>query len=440
MHQRRSTSLAILASCLVCYSLFSSQPACAEIQVGLSRVDITPPVGGLTTGYSSAKPTDGVHDPVSASIMVLKQEDQSVALVVCDLCVYNSPWLHEQMDGIGIDQLLLLNTHTHAGPKLSQDDFPSADQPWRDTVDRRLLEGIRKAQQETFPGYFAASKSQIQLGYNRLVHRGDYSVTYFENPQRIPYGNVDPAVGIIRVTNEADQVRALIVHYACHPVVLGPRNRKISADYPGVVREIIEDQYGEDCTCIFIQGGGGDINPLMMARGDDRDKDFAIVQAMGESLATEVKRAISFLNDVPGRSETFKSMSSQITFQNRWNPQEQVELGVTSLLVNDDIGVITMPGEPFHHFQVDFKNKSNLEHSFLFGYCCNGPYKWPSYLPDVRSAARGGYGASDTTRAEVGAGERLVNRGVAQLYQLQGRLKDEPTRHTFDKNPEALTE
>ena len=95
----------------------------AEILVGLSQTDNTPPPGGLTTGYSSAKPTDGVHDPVTARVVLLKSEQSYVALVSCDLCIFNSSWLHEQMPELGIDRLLLMNTHTHAGPKMSQDDF-----------------------------------------------------------------------------------------------------------------------------------------------------------------------------------------------------------------------------------------------------------------------------------------------------------------------------
>jgi hypothetical protein len=403
-----------------------------EIRVGLSQVDITPPIGGLTTGYSSAKLTDGIHDPVSARVMVLESDSKCVALAVCDLCIYNSPWLHDQMAAIGVDRLLLLNTHTHAGPKLSQDDFPSSENPWRDTVDQRLLAGIKQAKQGMFKGYFASAESQIQLGYNRLVHRGAFSVTHFENPERIPYGSVDRQVGVIRVTDEQQKVRAVLVNYACHPVVLGPRNRKISADYPGVMREIVERSFGEDCMCIFVQGAGGDINPLMMARGDDRAQDFEVVQVMGESLAEEVQRAISFIKDVPGVTSSFASSSSVTRFRNRWDPDQELELGVTTLLINDEIAVITLPGEPFHHFQVDFRRKSNVKHSFLFGYCCNGSYDWPRYLPDLLSAARGGYGASDTTLAEVGAGERLVNEGLVQLFKLQGRLKSKAQRHTFD--------
>ena len=47
-----------------CLSICSS--AYGEIRVGLAETDITPPIGGLTAGYSSAQPTDGVHDRVVA--------------------------------------------------------------------------------------------------------------------------------------------------------------------------------------------------------------------------------------------------------------------------------------------------------------------------------------------------------------------------------------
>lgn len=412
--------------------LLAAGAAHAEIRVGLSQVDITPPVGGLTTGYSSAQPTDGIHDPVSARVMILENGQDCVALVVCDLCVHNSAWLHEQVASIGVTQLLLMNTHTHAGPKLNQEDFPSAELPWHAAVDERILSAVREAKERTFTAFFLAAEGHITLGYNRLVRDGSVAVTHFENPERIPYGPVDPQVGVIRVTDEDQTTRAVIVNYACHPVVLGPRNRKISADFPGVMREIVEQHCGNDCLCVFIQGAGGDINPLMMARGDDRERDFDVVQVMGRLLADEVQKTLATTADVPGVSQSFSVASTETTFRSRWDPEQEVAAGVTTLLINEDIGIMTMPGEPFHHFQVDFRSRANLPHAYLFGYCCNGPYDWTRYMPDILSAARGGYGASDTTVAEVGAGERLVNLGLVQLLTLQGRLKATPQRHPFE--------
>lgn len=405
----------------------------AEILAGIALADITPPIGGETTGYSAAKPTDGIHDNVSARVLVLRSPQQTIALVSLDLCVFNSPWLHEQMPKIGIDQLLVLNTHTHAGPNLNQNDFPSAEKPWRRTVEERVLAAITQAQQQLFPAYFSASEGNLQLGYNRLVIQGDYAVTHFENPDHIPYGAVDPTVGVIRITDDQSKVRAVLVHYACHPVILGPRNRKISADYPGVMRQVVEKSLDQGAMCIFLQGCGGDINPLVMARGESRDGDFDLVDRAGQLLATEVLRLLTLLKDQPGASDELRSTSSQITVKNRWKPQEELTLGVSSLLLNRSIGIITLPGEPFHRFQVDFRDKAGLPHAFVWGYCCNGPYDWPSYMPDVVSAARGGYGASDTTRTEVGTGERLLNQGLVQLFTLQDRLKSAPQRHVFEE-------
>lgn len=400
------------------------------IWAGIATADITPPVGGKTTGYSSAKPSDGIHDPLSARVLLLRSADTTVALVVWDLCVFNSTWLHAQMADIGVDRLLLMNTHTHAGPNLNQDDFPSKENPWRRTVEQRVLNAIRKAKENPFRAYFAAGTGSIQLGYNRLVRHPDgYAITHFENPERIPYGPVDPTVGVLRITDDTDAVRAVIVNYACHPVVLGPKNRKISADYPGVMRAIVENEAGNDSVCIFIQGGGGDINPLILARTGEADLDFPMVKTLGELLAGEVVKTLSGMGSVKGKSESLRSASKILDFEKRFDATETMQLGVTSLLINSEIGVVTMPGEPFHKFQVDLREKAALPHTFFFGYCNDSPAPWPSYLPDLESAARGGYGASDTTRAEVGAGERLLNQGLVQLFSLRTMLKSKPQRH-----------
>lgn len=404
----------------------------AEIRAGVARVDITPPVGGRTTGYSAAPPTDGVHDPVSARVLVLESGETTIALAVLDLCVFNSPRLHEQVAAIGVDRLLLMNTHTHAGPDLDQDDFPTADAPWRATVEERVLDAIEEARANLFDASFLAAEGSITLGYNRLVRDGDVAVTHFDNPDHIPYGPVDPTVGVIRITDADATTRAVVVTYACHPVILGPRNSKISADYPGVLRDRVEAAVGEDAVCLFVQGGGGDINPILMARDAGREGDFEVVERVGARLAEVVLDVLTDLDGRPGASEGMSAASTRVTVPDRFEPGEEVALGVTTLTINDDIGIITMPGEPFHKFQVDVRAQAGLPHAYLFGYCCDGPYDWPDYMPDLLSAARGGYGASDSTRAEVGAGERLVNAGLAQLFTLRGHLQPAPRRHAFD--------
>jgi hypothetical protein len=404
--------------------------ASAEISAGIAVVDITPPAGGHSEGYAPKETTDGVHDPITARVLVLKSDQTSIAIVVWDLCVFNSPWLHHQLAELGIDQLLLLNTHTHAGPNLDEAEFPSKTDPVRTTVEHKVFEAIKEAKKNMFPALFAAGEGSIQLGYNRLVRQPEgYSLTHFDNPERIPYGPVDPTVSVLRVTDAQGAVRAVLVNYACHAVVLGPDNRKLSSDYPGVLRKEVESKLGGNAVCFFIQGAAGDINPLILARSANRMEDFSQVETMGKLLAGEALTVLDRMKSMPGKADQLLTASKILIVENRWRPTEAMKVGVTTLLLNSDIGIIAMPGEPFHQFQVDWRRESGVLHPFFFGYSCNSADPWAGYMPDIESAARGGYGASDGTEVAVGMGERLLNQGLTQLYTLQGRLRATPQRN-----------
>jgi hypothetical protein len=51
--------------------------------------------------------------------------------------------------------------------------------------------------------------------------------------------------------------------FGCHSVVLGYDNLQISGDWPGYAMHKLEQELGPDATCLFFQGGAGDINPLV---------------------------------------------------------------------------------------------------------------------------------------------------------------------------------
>ncbi len=63
---------------------------------------------------------------------------------------------------------------------------------------------------------------------------------------------------------------------------------------------------------------------------------------------------------------------------------------------------------------------------FLFGYSWSQG-NWPGYIADVRSAALGGYGAAqDGDLIEVGAGEAIMTRQLADFYRLNGLMRAQP--------------
>jgi hypothetical protein len=77
-------------------------------------------------------------------------------------------------------------------------------------------------------------------------------------------------------------------------------------------------------------------------------------------------------------------------------------------------------------FQINWRDRSRLPDAFFLGYA-NGYF---DYLPTIKAATQGGYGAGDSnTYVEVGAGERMLRQGLVRIYEFLGKLSDAPERN-----------
>ena len=214
----------------------------------------------------------------------------------------------------------------------------------------------------------------------------------------------------------------MLVNFACHASVLGPDNYLYSADYPGAMKRYVESQ-NPGVTCLFVQGGAGDINPY-------RDKEpvagagFQAVEEMGQALGKTVVSAL-------GRSQAHYRdrcgrVSETLEVKNRWKPEEKIPIGWTAGAFGDSLCFAAFPGEPFVEHQLTFRSRAECGNAMLFGYSYSVAGVWAGYLPTIRAAVEGGYGADYNTTVEVGTGELLVDRATVKLFKLRGLLKDLP--------------
>ncbi len=81
-----------------------------------------------------------------------------------------------------------------------------------------------------------------------------------------------------------------------------------------------------------------------------------------------------------------------------------------------------------HRLQRIWKEQADVPYPLFYGYTFSNGGTWAGYVPDVRTAAYGGYGADVTTNVEVGAGEKIMLRHLVNLYDLQGRWRSTPGR------------
>jgi hypothetical protein len=101
----------------------------------------------------------------------------------------------------------------------------------------------------------------------------------------------------------------------------------------------------------------------------------------------------------------------------------EIDLPVTTVLIDRRIAILTMPGEPFVEYQLSWRQRCPVPDAFFIGYA-NG---YDGYFPTIRSATLGGYGAGNpATWVEVGAGDRMIDMGIIRANQMLRHLRDEP--------------
>jgi neutral ceramidase len=416
-------------------ALLAALPALAQSEVplraGLARVEITPAQFGPMYGYANRKcgPGAGVHDPLFAKALILQTGDMRVGIVTMDLGSLVSTRVRDEVKAkFGVQVLLQSASHSHSTPSfLPSFDGSTPASPYLQEVEDKVIAVVGEATKRMFPARLSAARGSLQLGYNRLLPRDNgRSRALFDNQDRVPYGPVDPEFMLLRVTDGSGAPKALVVHYGVHAVVLGPSNCKYSADYPGAMKARIEKEM-PGVEAMFVQGAAGDVNPLFLARSGKEDDDFLVVKKMGETLAGEVLRAAKAMPPAEPNRDMIRAETESLEFPDRWDPAKKpVRLSIATVLLNRDMAIAAMPGEPLHRLQTEWKQRAEVAYPFFYGYTYTAGGEWPGYIPDLRSAAHGGYGADTSTRISIGAGETIVNRHLVHLYRLQGMWHDKP--------------
>ena len=101
--------------------------------------------------------------------------------------------------------------------------------------------------------------------------------------------------------------------------------------------------------------------------------------------------------------------------------KDGVQPRMTTALLDGRVGIVGVSGEFFCGHSLALKRRAGLEHVLFLGYCND----YQQYFPTIEAASEGGYGAdAGVSTAEVGAGERMIDRALIHLYKMRGKLKD----------------
>jgi len=252
-------------------SIAAPQSIC---RFGIARCDVTPPVGAYHRMWGAATHdrSTGIHRPLTAAALVFqnadrgdRSEDRQIVIAL-DHCLL---WAREmnalldvvsQRTDVPREQLAVVFSHTHAAGLMGLErvGLPGGEliPPYLDYLAERVVGIVRAA-------LAAVQLVNITYGYGRCnlaaqrdfwdEHRGQF-VCGFN-----PLAPADDTVLVARVTNSEGRLVATLVNYACHPTTLAWQNTLVSPDFPGAMREVVEQATA--VPCVFLQGASGDLGP-----------------------------------------------------------------------------------------------------------------------------------------------------------------------------------
>jgi hypothetical protein len=113
-----------------------------------------------------------------------------------------------------------------------------------------------------------------------------------------PTGPYDDRLAVLATRRSNGSLQAVLVHFACHPTILGAENRLVSADFPGALRREVAELAGrgDAPVVLYVNGAAGDVSTRFTRRG----QDVTEVERIGKRLAMAAGDALAAANPLLG--------------------------------------------------------------------------------------------------------------------------------------------
>lgn len=381
-------------------------------KIGVCKVDITPPVGIDFVGYHRETGINNVKERIYGTVFVFEKDEMKTVFISIDnigMLVEDTNMIRERVARelpVPFEQITVVYTHTHSGPETV------GEQPlvrsYKTIVVNNVVQGAVTANNNLKRCEVGWGVTTGDIGVNRRERTSDGRAKMGTNIG----GVVDKRIGMLAIKDaETKELTGIIVFCTAHPNVLKGDSDALSADYPGMTREILEKIV--NCPVMIVQGAAGNVNAKY------RGSKEALTQ-MAYTLSGHVLTMLPTVTYSPIVNVRTISSMVQMKLKNipeideirsmAWLAEKQwgvntdewltivlekykqgirhltIDLEVQLFQVND--GMFSgIPMEPFSETALEVKENLQNELAFLGGYT-NG---YIGYLPTKEEILYGGY-------------------------------------------------
>jgi hypothetical protein len=419
------------------------------LQVGWAVANITPPWPVALVGQLYKRISDGVRDPLTATVLALEAKGggppEQAILVSCDLLFIQRPIqerlqerVRRQLPDFDSTKLFLNASHTHTGPGLLDSTFRglydvSHDQgvmkasEYADFLLDRVSEAVIRAWKSRKPGSMSWALSEAVVSCNRRAQYRNGATVMYGNTRTNDFmnaeGSEDHTVGLLFFWGPGRKWTGVVINVACTAQET-EHLYQVSADFWHEVRQEIRRRHGAKPFILPQCAPAGDLSPHLIYRqaseqAMDRRRGLARRQEIARRIANAVddvlplakasrQSELVFRHTVASASLPTSEAAREPLYET--TPVQPMEFHVLRL---GDLAMATSPFELYLDYGIRIQARSPAVPTMLVQLSCGAS----GYLPTARAVQGGGYSADKFLVGPEG-GQMLVEETLRQIQAL----------------------
>jgi hypothetical protein len=233
------------------------------------------------------------------------------------------------------------------------------------------------------------------------------------------------------VDGDDGKCRALLVHFATHPTILGASNMLISAEWPGVLQQALEAAF-PGAVALYCNGAEGDQSPDG-AKGEDefvRVKDYGTrlaqrAQTVAQQIKTKPNQPIGIVRIMPDLPPIEFSPGARNGPYKSYEPlarealPKQAEIQVLRI---GDTALAGLPGEPICEVGMDTQKQvaaAGFKNVLTIGLAND----YLGYIVKEKEYPHGGYEVDERSYYGPGLGSMLASKAGEAARKLHGSAR-----------------
>ncbi len=271
----------------------------SSLCLGISRVDITPKIGGNLYGYNPNIYSESVHDNLDVTAFAFSANEKTALMLSVTVCSVNDVLQSNirkeisEKTGVPFGNIMICATHTHSGPNITGGTgWGEMDHDYSENCFyKACVNAAVSAVSNMEPVKVSSAVGKSYVGINRRELNDNNGVELGQNP----WGPFNPDMTVISFKNNDDVIVGNIISYGCHGTSAG-LNHEITRDWSGIMIDAVESVSG--AVTAFFNGPEGDVGPRL-----SNGKTIGNIKLTEELGAIAAADALKIYNSLPEYTE-----------------------------------------------------------------------------------------------------------------------------------------